>query len=46
MLPEPERDMPSLEETLCPCRWEGLGAITRWDISMEGRLVLADRMTV
>lgn len=44
---ELERDIPGLEETLWPCSWAGLGAITLWDISMGGRLALAaDLMTV
>lgn len=44
---ELERDIPDLEETLWPCSWAGLGAITRWEISMGGRLALAaDLMTV
>ncbi|TNN32515.1 hypothetical protein EYF80_057323 [Liparis tanakae] len=42
-----ERDMPGLEESLWPCSWEGLGAMTRCDIIMGGRLALAaDLMTV
>lgn len=41
-----ERDIPGLESRW-PCIWEGLGAITRCDMSMGGRLALAaDLMTV
>jgi len=42
-----ERVMPGLEEILWPCSWAGLGAMTRCDIIMGGRLALAaDLMTV
>lgn len=44
---ELERLIPGLEDILWPCSWAGLGAMTRWDISMGGRLALAaDLMTV
>lgn len=41
------RMRPGLGGTRCPCNWVGLGAITRCDMSMWGRVVLvADRMTL
>lgn len=41
------RTRPGLGGPRWPWSWAGFGAITRWDISMCGRVVLvAERMTL